>query len=70
MTEDELAELCERWGATLRKRPGRGAKTYVYEAYKRFGDKVRVKYLIAVSKLPKTSTEAIEAKLSKLSEET
>jgi hypothetical protein len=66
MTEQELRELCERRGATLRKRPGRGAKTNVYEAYKRMGGKVRVQYLIAASKLPEASAEALEAKLSKL----
>jgi hypothetical protein len=40
----------------------------VYEGVKRFGKEVRGVYLIAGSKLPETSREAIEAKLSKLHE--
>jgi hypothetical protein len=69
MTEQELRELCERWGVTLRVNVRKGRKAPVYEGLKRFGKEVRAVYLIAGSKLPEASTEAIEAKLSKLHKE-
>jgi DNA-binding IclR family transcriptional regulator len=69
MTEQELKELCERWGVTLRVNVRKGRKAPVYEGVKRFGKEVRGVYLIAGSKLPEASREALEAKLSKLHKE-
>jgi hypothetical protein len=66
MTEQELRELCERWGVTLRVNVRKGRKAPVYEAVKRFGKEVRGVYLIAGSKLSEVESGYIEAKLSKL----
>jgi hypothetical protein len=70
MTEQELRQLCEQWGVTLRINVRKDRRTPAYEAVKWYAGKTRTVYLFAASRLPKTSTEAIEAKLSKLSEET
>jgi hypothetical protein len=69
MTEQELQEICQQWGATLRKRARTGRKSLAYEAYRGEGRKTRMVYLFAASKLPEASREALEAKLSKLHKE-
>jgi acetamidase/formamidase len=69
MTEQELRELCERWEVTLRVKIRKGRTTPAYEAVKWFAGKTHTVYLIAGSKLPEASREALEAKLSKLRKE-
>jgi hypothetical protein len=66
MTEQELQHICQRWGATLRKRTKSGRKSPAYEAYRGEGGRTHMVYLFAVSKLPEASTEAVESKLLKL----
>ncbi len=68
MTEQELQQICQQWGATLRKRSRVRRRSLAYEAYRGEGGKTRMVYLFAVSKLSEASREAVEAKLSKLHE--
>jgi hypothetical protein len=57
VTENELDTLCKTYGVTLRRNK-KG-----YEGYKRFGGKVRVKYLIGIGKLERTPESEIRRKL-------